>query len=217
MRLAVVTEGTSDFLVIRAIVETLLPDAEVTPIHPEVPLAAYPEYAAARGQGHLGAGWRGVRAWCQEYGDDLELLLQADMLRRYDALIIHVDAAMADKVDRERPCPPARDTTDGLRQVIVEDWLGQPAAPQFLVLATPSKTTDAWAAAAVVPDHPDIECDLGVRGVLVARRRLRARSGGIRERYEALARRIASNLVTVRRVCTEAERFVSDVVALVEG
>ena len=217
MRLAVVTEGTSDFFVIRAMVEALLPDAEITPIHPEVPLAAYPEYAAARGQAQLGAGWRGVRAWCREYGADLELLLQADTLRPYDALIIHVDAAMADKVDRERPCPPARDTTDGLRQVIVKDWLGQPVTPRFLVLATPSKVTDAWAVAAIVPDHPDIECDVGVRGVLVRRRLLRARSGGIRQRYEALATKIAKNLATVRRVCTEADRFVSDVAALIDG
>lgn len=207
MRFAVVTEGTSDFLVIRAIVEALVPDAEVTPLHPEVPIAAYPEYAAAAGGGYLGTGWRGVRAWCQEYGLELDLLLGADTLRPYEALIIHVDAGMADKVGAERPCPPARDTTDLLRGVILRDWLGRDDGPTFLILATPSKATDAWAVAAIAPDHPNIECDPAVRNLLVARRLLPKKSGGIRARYLVLAERIASNLSTVRRLCSEADKF----------
>jgi hypothetical protein len=199
--------------VIKAVVEALLDDVEVTPIHPEVPLAAYPEYEAAVGQGYLGTGWRGVRAWCQEYGQELELLLTADIVRPYDALIIHVDAAMADKVDREQPCPPARATTDGLRALIVQDWLGQEVVPAFLLLATPSKMTDAWAVAAVAPTQPNIECDPAIRNVLVARHLLPRRSGGIRKRYTVLARRIGTNLAQVRRLCTEADRFTSHVEA----
>lgn len=214
MRFAVVTEGTSDFLVIRAMVETLVPNAEVTPIHPEVPIAAYPEYAAAVGGGYLGTGWRGVRAWCQEYGQELDLILSADTLRPYQALIIHVDAGMADKVGAEQPCPPARDTTDRLRDVILHEWLGRDPDPAFLILATPSKATDAWAVAAIAPDHPNIECDPAVRNLLVARRLLPRRTGGIRTRYLVLAKRIATNLTTVRALCSEADRFALDVQAV---
>lgn len=214
MRVAVVTEGTTDFLVIQAIVEDLIPGAEVSPIHPEVPLLAYPEYAAAAGGARLGTGWRGVRAWCQEYGDALELVLAVDQAAPFDVLIVHVDASMADKVNVERPCPPATATTDGLRLVVIRDWLGRHNAPGFLVLATPSKSTDAWSVAAVAPAHSNIECEPGIRGVLVARRLLPRRSGGIRTRYAALARRVAQNLTTVREVCSEADRFARDIEAL---
>lgn len=213
MRFAVVTEGTSDFLVLRAVLQTLIPGSEVEPLHPEVPVGAYPEYAAVKGQARLGAGWRGVLAWCREYGEDLELLMRADRGRPYDALVIHVDAAMADKVDCECPCPPADATAAKLRERIVKDWLGRAERPAFVVLATPSKSTDAWAVAAVAPGTPDIECDPAVRNVLVARGLLPRRSGGIRQRYTALAQLIAADLVVVRRVCTQAERFALDVEA----
>ena len=62
LRFAVVTEGPGDFLVLSAAIKALLPGADVVPIHPEVPVAAWPEYARVKSSA-LGTGWRGVRAW----------------------------------------------------------------------------------------------------------------------------------------------------------
>jgi hypothetical protein len=159
-RLALVSEGPSDYVVLREIVQKVIPDAEVIPLHPELPLAAYPEYTEAVGGVRRGAGWRGVKAWCEEYqGEDLELLLRGVVGREYDALIVHVDASMADKLGIDAACPPASATTDPLRRVVVEEWLAFETPPPYLLLATPSKMTDAWVVATRWPEHPDLECD----------------------------------------------------------
>lgn len=96
----------------------------------------------------------GVKAWCAEYsGEDLELFLQADLGQEYDGLIVHLDASMAWNLEIDEPCPPASATTEPLRRVIVEDWLQLTSQPSFLVLATPSKTTDARVVAAIDPNY----------------------------------------------------------------
>ena len=56
MRLAIVSEGPSDYLVLRSVIEKLLPGVEVLPIHPDLPVVPYPEYAAAVGSAHRGSG-----------------------------------------------------------------------------------------------------------------------------------------------------------------
>jgi hypothetical protein len=128
----------------------------------------------------------------------------------YDALVVHVDAAMADKVDAERPCPPPRATTDELRRVISQDWLRRHPLPRFVVVTTPSKTTDTWAVAALGIRTLNLECDKGAEALLVAGKRLRRRFGQVkkpRRAYEALAHKVADQWTQVRKVCTEARRF----------
>ena len=217
-RLAIVTEGTSDFLVLRAVIRKAIPDAEVVPVHPEVPLGAYPEYHRAVGTAGRGTGWRGVKAWCEDYRETLQFFMRAVVGDEYDALVIHVDASMADKVGAERQCPPARATTDALRDVVLRDWLRHPDAPWFLAFATPSKSTDAWVVAALRIPARDLECEKGVEAMLCRRRYLRRKDGRVvkpRSRYEPLANRVAKHLALVRKRCTEADRFLSDLGKLI--
>jgi hypothetical protein len=216
LRLAVVTEGPSDYLVLRSVIETILPGAEVVPVHPEVPVAAYPEYRQALGGAFRGSGWLGVRAWCTEYSGerDLELFLSAVVGDKYDGLVVHVDASMASNVDIDQPCPPPSATTSPLRKVVIEKWLGLASTPAFLVLVTPSKTIDAWVVAALEPTHPNLECDFAVENVLVRLHKLRTSDGRVkkpRDRYEQLAAMVGIQIAQVRKRCSEAERFAADV------
>ncbi len=216
VRFAVVTEGPSDLLVLRAVVQKLVPDAVVVPVHPEVPLSAYPEYGAARGGAGRGSGWRGVKAWCQDYGATLELFMTAVVGEEYDALVIHVDASMADKIGAERDCPPARSTTDALRGAVTTGWLARDVLPATVILATPSKSTDAWVVSALPRPPANIECDKAIENELVRRRHLRRRDGEVkktRKAYEPLARKVADRWSDVRRHCTEAQRFGAEVEA----
>ena len=217
VRFAVVTEGPSDLLVLRGVIQRLVPSAVVVPVHPEVPLDAYPEFRAAAGGSHHGTGWRGVQAWCQEYGSTLEVFMAAVAGDEYDALVIHTDASMADKVGAERDCPPARSTTDALRAVITASWLARQRLPATVILATPSKSTDAWVVSALPTPPADVECDKGIEDVLVRRRLLRRRNSEIkkpRKAYERLAREVARRWTEVQARCTEARRFGADVEAL---
>jgi hypothetical protein len=98
-RLAVVSEGPNDFPVQREIVTELLPAAELVHWHPERPAAGREPSVA--GETAIGPGWRGVKAWCEENRDDLEILLRAVIGDELDGLILHVDAAIADKLGIE--------------------------------------------------------------------------------------------------------------------
>lgn len=218
LRLAVVSEGPSDFLILRSVIEASLPGTEVVPLHPEVPLAAYPEYAQAVGGSSRGTGWRGVEAWCRDFsGKDLELFMRAVVGQEYDGIVVHLDASMAQHLGIEQPCPPVQATTDPLRKTIVTAWLRFPSAPPFLVLATPSKSSDAWVVAAHDADHTNLECLFDVEALLMKIAKLRRRGGQVkkpRALYEPLARKVGKKLEQVCSRCSEAGRFVTELRAL---
>lgn len=210
MRVGIVTEGPSDFEVLSAILESILPGAET--------MALWPDTAA----GGRPFGWRGVKSWCEENGARLETLMRGVPGKEIDILIIHVDCSMADKVEARRPCPPARDTADALRAVVLHHWIGR-AGASWLVIATPSATTDTWVGCVLVPEYRpsvDVECDLGVESELVRRRVLRRRNGDVkkpRRVYERLAASVVGDLARVRSLCPEAERFCGETLAAANG
>ena len=81
-KIGVVSEGPTDFLVLKAVIGELLGEqpVEFRRIHPdEIMISPF------------GNGWRGVQRWCQEYGPTLESFMRdipSDML---DLLVVHVD------------------------------------------------------------------------------------------------------------------------------
>jgi len=217
IRIGLVSEGPTDSQVISKLVERLKPDAEVQHLHPpQQPATETPST-------DLGAGWRGVRKWCETYGgQNLELFLRG-IEPRLDSLIVHVDASMADKAEIDEPCPPAKATTDKLRLVIVRDWLSLSSPPPYLVFATPSKEIEAWILAAFKPDQPKLECDPAISVVLTNELRRKhllldsTKEGRLRKsplQYAPLATRLAGHLTQVRAACTEADRFAQDIEAL---
>lgn len=121
-----------------------------------------------------------------------------------------------------RPCPPVSDTTDALRRVILR-WLGEVQVPMRTLLCTPSKSTEAWVVAALYPtDHVarngNLECHNSPANILAAKpaviRLVRAGKKSA-ERYQNRAADIERSWPTVRALCSEAERFSLELLALI--
>lgn len=91
-------------------------------------------------------------------------------------LVIHADCSMADKLGADRPCPPAADTAMALARIVETNWLGRVPLPEFVVLATPAMSTDAWVVAAFEDPYPNlgsIECDRAIEDEFVRRKLFR--------------------------------------------
>lgn|SRR6185295_16588119 len=210
IRVGIVAEGPSDWFALEELIKAVRPDVEFQHLRPDMTLVSRSPH-----------GWRGVKAWCQQEGQRLETLLTGVSGLPIHVLVIHVDCSMAPHVDALRDCPPARDTADALREVVVRDWLGLSALPESVVLATPSWTTDTWIVAALDPPYTGslpLECDDRAERELSQRRLLRLRDGEVKKpeaKYRPLAEAMAQALDRVCAVCTEALRFREEFVAAV--
>jgi hypothetical protein len=117
--------------------------------------------------GRIGTGWSGVYRWCAQAVARGGGQLSGDALvfGFYDLLILHLDADVAESSYAEggieplpsdgalpchMPCPPASDTTDALRAVMLS-WFREAAVPPRTVVCMPSKSTEAWVVAALFP------------------------------------------------------------------
>jgi hypothetical protein len=204
IRVGIVAEGPSDWIILEEVMTTVHADLEFQHIQPDQTLASRRPF-----------GWRGVKAWCEEFGPKLESFMTG-ITPRLDLLVIHVDCSMADKIGLERPCPPPSATADGLKTEITTGWLGRSSRPEFVVLVTPSKSTDAWVVASLNPPYSrlaNVECEHGVEDELVKRKRLRRRDGQIKKpahKYIQFAAELRSAFERVCRHCTQASLFRSE-------
>ncbi len=202
LRVGIIGEGKTDFLLLEAIVRALHPNIEVVPLF--------------RDNTQPPSGWGGVRAWCRENHDQLELVMRGVVGRELDLLVIHVDCSMAYNVLDVPPCPPASATADRLRELMVSDWLALPERPAFLVLATPAQSSDAWVVATLDPAFANldgIKCDPAAEDELIQRRICRRRDGEVKKParvFAPLAARVVELLDHVCHHCTQAASFRSD-------
>jgi hypothetical protein len=165
MRVALVAEGITDFVVLRAGIDSMLGGRsfDLKLLQPEGSVA----FTGAGNAGALGGGWKGVYRWCLQAALRGGGALSGDPLFiGYDLLILHLDADVAkedpanDVVDPlpklagllpcEQTCPPAAATTKALRKLILS-WVGEAQTPPRTVLCTPSKSTESWVMAAFFP------------------------------------------------------------------
>jgi hypothetical protein len=217
LRVGIVAEGPTDMFVLEEIMKTVVADIEFVRIQPNETLSS-----------PFGHGWLGVKKWCKRYGLNLEAYLIDTPSRELDLLVIHADCSMAHNESTDRPCPPAADTAEALKQVIGLSWLGRDPVPDFVVLATPAMTSDAWVAAAFEEPYPNlsaIECDKAVEDEFVKRKifrrkaRFRMRDGRkIKEiqvkkdtaLYGPMAVRCGQAIDSVCIHCPQAEAFRSN-------
>lgn len=201
MHLGIVAEGPSDLILLERIAKRIDPECSVSHIQPEPTL------------GERGAGWKAVRAWCNEFGKDLELFMEADTSNPIDRLLIHVDCSMAHNVEARHPCPPSTDTANALCSAVL-DWLHMDQRPQWLHIATPSSSSDTWLAAVLAPPEPDlgpIECidQQDIEKQLISKRLFRRRSDGRMakpgRKYEELAKKTVAQLEHLRETCHLAD------------
>jgi hypothetical protein len=202
-RLGLIAEGASEFELLEALVAVRYPGSEVRQIHPEATMVS-----------GFGNGWKGVRAWCRENGSRLETIMSGIEGDELNGLIIHADCSMSQNVGARRACPPASDTANALRTVIITEWLELVRAPSYVVLMTPSESTDTWffvgAGYAGDPTFAPLECALNIEQELVRRRHYRMKGGEVRKpraNREWLAARTANAWDDVVAACGEAARF----------
>ena len=209
MRIGIVAEGVSEFLVIEEIFSSIDPRTEVVRLWPDTSVGGRPY------------GWRGVRRWCQDISSSgLAAFMKGVRGSELDGLVVHLDCSMAHNLDIEFDCPPARKTANALRKVILEDWLRLKRRPAWLLLVAPAQTTEAWVVAALKPTYKlidNIECEDAEKELVTRRHLRRKRNGEVKKtasKYRPLVGQMIREWSTVQKHCREAARFYKEAMKL---
>jgi hypothetical protein len=235
LRIALVSEGITDFSVLKAVIESMLSGRsfDLKLLQPEESVA----FTGGGSAGLLGGGWKGVYKWCRQAASRGGVSLSDDPLFiNYDLLVLHLDADVAAEdpanhrldpisdlaghLPCERPCPPAASTTDPLR-ITMLSWVGETAVPPRTVLCTPSKSTEAWVMAVFFPDDKEMnrkgwECYPNPEGRL-AQQKVTVRFSKSQADYEKRKMEIQARWPMIVTKLSEAARFQNDFTDAVES
>jgi len=213
---AIIAEGKTDFVVLCAAIESLLQGQDFEPV------LVQPDYPAGAQPGPTGEGWGGVYRWCQQARRQGGGRVGGAPIVA-EVIVIHLDADVADKTYRQahlvdptddlpcaRPCPPASDTTDALRAVVLR-WTGEQSLAEGFIFCTPSKSMETWVLAALFPNDAEMqrqgwECHGNPDGRLAASPKSRRVAKSERD-YRDRSDRIRDAWPDVRKRLDEAERF----------
>ena len=214
LAIGLVAEGPTDFVIIEAALKACLP-------RPFVLTLLQPEATRPEMQG----GWGGVYKWCRSVAARGFGAPERDpTLSRFDLLIIHVDADVAEDsysdivpdiptdvaaLPCSKPCPPPGATVDALRAVVLS-WLGIGELGTKTMFCIPSKATEAWLAVAVASDVPrimvDLECVLTMEAHLASLpkgRKIRK----TKAQYQLHAATVQDQWPRIAALCSQARRF----------
>lgn len=222
MVIGIVAEGPTDIIVLEALLDSLIPGnhrfIELQPLNP-------PERIN---------GWKGVRDWC--YNRDIEEFMSEANGDPIDLLVIQIDADIAEENDLQdgietpvqnvsRPCPPISVTARQLEQVVL-GWMKRDRLPDNVILAIPSQDMENWTFAALFPEDDlcgklDYECIRKGNNRPVYKlttkaygKHLKSRGSEIKKNkraYQKLAPKIVENWKQVRDICSQAEKFNTDI------
>lgn len=228
MRIATVTEGPTDRLVLKAIIDKLIPGPHIyLDLQPSDPL------------GPSGSGWKGVRQWCRDRlkpdQDSLD-----ELMSLFDLLVIHLDGEVAGEHDLQEGiepplavpnplCPPASIGAGFLQDVCVA-WLNRrDELPPKIVFAIPSEGMETWVFAALHPGdplvaEPTFECqhvgfkrpDMKLTLKKYDKVLARDADGKVkknRREYAMLAKAVAEKWSAVCLLCAQAEAFSEEAMA----
>lgn len=215
--IALVAEGSTDYVVIEAALKAIIGGPFVlTQLQPE------------KTNPQTGQGWGGVFKWCWEFRKrGSENLGHDPTLGGFDMVIIHLDADVLDKSYADygeslveaaadlhplpcpQPCPPPERAIIVIEDVL-KSWLGVHAVDEKAIFCIPSKTCDAWLAAAILPDRHELlnnlECNLRVETdlrILPLEHRVKKS----RRFYMEKAKILVSSWPEVKRRCPQAAVF----------
>lgn len=225
LRIALIAEGPTDYVVIEAALKAILDRPFI--LNQLQPEATRPD---------MGSGWGGVLKWCYKAAQRCPVTIAEDpTLIGYDLVILHLDLdvatfsyadcgnkaeALAQKqhwgrLPCARPCPPVTDSCEALQQVL-QTWL-HPATLGTTILCIPAQSTGTWLAAAYLPDSHELldeaECNTQLESRLV-HLSLRNRVKKNRRDYQKRAENITDNWVRVKNICSQAVSFESDIINL---
>ena len=225
LRIALVAEGPTDYVIIQAALKAFLPDPFVmTQLQPEATTPA------------MGNGWCGVLKWCysaaQRHSGPIE---QDPTLVGYDIVIIHLDVDVAlmsysncgsectrlaqmcdwESLPCAQTCPPVSSTCQAL-QTTLDSWLGQATFGPQSVVCLPAQSTGTWLAAAILPSgHPllaNAECNPGVENAL-PKLPQKNRVKKTQREYQMQAHHVTKNWGQVKTLCSQAQIFEADMLS----
>ena len=218
LRIALVAEGPTDYVIIEAALKAFLPQPFIlTQLQPE---ATKPE---------IGGGWGGVLKWCSMAGERFQGPIDQDpTLLGFDLLIIHLDVDVATfnyadcgehiallaqqkswaNLPCAQVCPPVGSTVQAL-QTVITSWLGQ-ASLGGTVLCLPAQSSGTWLAVALLDAaHPlltNAECDITVESRL-AQLPKSQRVKKSRREYMQHAAELTNKWADVKNMCSQAGQF----------
>lgn len=218
LRIALVAEGPTDYVIIEAALKAFLPQPFIlTQLQPE---ATKPE---------IGGGWGGVLKWCSMAGERFQGPIDQDpTLVDFDLLIIHLDVDVATfnyadcgehiallaqqkswaNLPCAQVCPPVGSTVQAL-QTVITSWLGQ-ASLGGTVLCLPAQSSGTWLAVALLDAaHPlltNAECDITVESRL-AQLPKSQRVKKSRREYMQYAAELTNKWTDVKIICSQADQF----------
>lgn len=233
--IGLVAEGITDFVIIRAALESILNGRSF-----DLKLLQPEESAAFGGVGQAGehgGGWKGVYKWCKQAQSRNEGPISLDPLfLMYDLLIVHLDVDVAyenlagerdtqfselrDRFPCSRPCPPVRETSNALRAEM-QRWLSETELPENVIFCTPASSTESWVIAALLPDDTGFqrhhrkdnwECYLNSESRL-GQQPIAIRFKKAYVDYDARANKFQDGWPTVCEMLSEANRFNSEFLA----
>lgn len=221
LNVALVAEGPTDLIVIEAALGAILERSFVLTLLQPEPTRPI-----------LGTGWGGVFKWCTSFRSQGAPTLDTDpTLGQFDLVIIHVDADVADRSYADcgtvvaqgaadepvlpcaLPCPPPGNTVAALREV-VKRWLGVTDPGPKAVLCIPSKSSESWLVAALLPEREDLVANIECRTDLADRLEQLPKPLRIRKnvrQYRDRAGAITTNWSGVADLCSQARLFEQDV------
>lgn len=227
LRIALIAEGPTDYAIIHAALQAVLPDRftfVMTLLQPEDT------------QPRVGTGWPGVLKWCHAAQQRHSGPLQDDpTLFGFDLCIIHLDVDVAKEnyakcglaveawakdnpwksLPCDQPCPPVSDTVEALADVL-QSWLGTLDLGDRTLICLPAQSSGTWLAAAVLPAIDALlinaECNLTVESRLATLPK-KQRIKKTKREYQAQAPHITEKWHQVKAICTQATIFERDVLA----
>jgi hypothetical protein len=136
MRVGIICEGSTDFVVLEALALDLLPASECVLLHPD-----FDKLQSSRDPAHA-PGWQGVRKFLQSSGPALALTV-------YDVIVIQVDASIRKLKELRLPRPADDDGPEPLDALYdhVKSW-AEGGLPGHAVIALPREELEAWLIAA---------------------------------------------------------------------
>lgn len=142
MRVGIVCEGPTDYVVLRAVCRAALSGGG----HSFALLQPSFDMLEQRDPRAKGPGWQGVRAFLQQTEATLDASLQ-------DLLIVHLDADIRLLPEVTKQLGPG-DTDDELSPLCdhIKSWIRGPV-PEKLVIVIPREATEAWLVAAHTNRH----------------------------------------------------------------
>ncbi|HUT55449.1 MAG TPA: hypothetical protein VM658_18810 [bacterium] len=236
LRVAFVVEGTTDFILLKAIVALVLGGRDFISqtLQPEISEAfqALPS--------EYGFGWPGVCKWClntaEEGGGRVN---NSALFLNHDLLIVQLDADVAGEtysrgnledpfpdpsLPCEEPCPPPEATTDRLRKLALR-WMGERTLPPHSIICIPSQSLETWVLVGLFPNDgvvrrkDNIECRNHPERILQGKprsRRLVSHGKKVLEKYNEVAEEFARSWDRIAGRCSEARRFNTELRSQIE-